>query len=144
MNTHFPCHSLPGLPNCVPLRDSRELGCPMSSGLEDCWSQSQFNPFLPTHFFFPGDGGLKKMLFPLLREGSKEGMCCKCVRNGNVSIYTQSRMCCELHPPCLWHTDPRVGHASVRLFTHIFTCFVLSLWLHTASPHGCFELLRIK
>lgn len=84
------------------------------------------------------------MLFPLLREGSKEGMCCKCVRNGNVSIYTQSRMCCELHPPCLWHTDPRVGHASLRLFTHIFTCFVLSLWLHTASPHGCFDTVEDK
>lgn len=87
---------------------------------------------------------LRRMLITFLREGSKEGMCCKCVRNGDVSIYTQSRMCCELHPPCLWHTDPRVGHAALRLFTHIFTCFVFSLWLHTASPVGVLTLIRLK
>lgn len=141
MNTHFPCHSLPGFNKFCVLKRHESTGLSYKFWSRGLLAPVKFNPSLPTHFF-PEDDGLRKMLIPFLREASKEGMCCKCIRNGDVSIYTQSGMCCELHPLCVWHTDPRVGHAPVRLFTHIFPCFMLSLCLHTASPHGCFDTIQ--
>lgn len=112
--------------------------------------QSQFNSFLLAHFFSEG-GGLRNVLIPLLGESSKKGMYCKCVRNGGMSIYTQTRMYSELHIQCPWKTRTRDGHASDTVRLLYAGCFVLSLCLHIGCPHRCFcqeasilPLFRIK
>lgn len=61
------------LPSCVSLRDTRELGCPTRSDLEDCWAQSQFSPFLPTHFFPWGRWSLEGCLLHFWERVVKKG-----------------------------------------------------------------------
>lgn len=79
MNTCFPAVTV-----CLELPSCVLLSYPTSFGPEDCWSQSQFNVFLPTHFFFPEGAGLRNALTLLLGESSKKGMYCKWVRNQDV------------------------------------------------------------
>lgn len=78
------------------------------------------------------------MLIPFLRRDVLQ----MCQKRGCVSLYTEDVL--WVTPSVSVHTHPRVGHAPATLSPHVFACFVLSLCLHTASLHGCFDTIQDK
>lgn len=120
----------------LPSREQQRTGLCYRCWSRGCCPQSQFSPLLPTHFSLKMVV-LRRCLFHFW-EGSKEGMCCKCVRT-EMCQFIPKVGCVWVTPSVSGHTVPRVGHAPVRLFTPTFTCFVLS-----GYTHGCFATIQDK
>lgn len=143
VNTHFPCHSLPGFNKFCVLKRHESTGLSYKFWSRGLLAPVKFNPSLPTHFF-PEDDGLRKMLIPFLRETSKKG-CAANVSETGMCQFIPKVGCVVSYILCVCGTQIHVLDMLQWGFSHTFFHALCSACAYTLHLHmGVLTLFRIE